>query len=622
MTDVSDGKRDFFISFTGADRPWARWLARVLHEEGYTSCWQDQDFAGSISRSIEAAHTATKRTILLLSDAYAKSGYCRSEWDMRWQDDTGGEQDLLVLFRLGPCEPPPLLKRLAYEDLFACPAEEAARELVRHRLCKAADPTYRRPLGDAPFPPREAAPFPIPPHNLAPANPDFIGREDALAQLHKTLSRNGAAVITQAHAITGLGGVGKSQAALAYCYRHLADHRLIWWLRAEEPATLAADYAGLADPLGLPELPEQEKQIQAVKRQLQASRGWLLVLDNAEDPAAVRPYLPGTGGQVLVTSRRADWRGLASTLPLDVLPEAEAVALLLGGLAADPAQQEAAAVLAAELGHLPLALAQARAFVQARKVSIATYRQQLAAARPKVFAWRPADAAYPLAVAQTWQASIDAAAQDCPAARPLLELLAFLAPEAVPRDLLGADPEALPESLRDAFERDGAIEALARFSLLRAETDSVAVHRLVQAVTRDGLDEATAEARAAAVVSLLANAMPFYADYPSTWATMQALLPHALVATEIAERLNVALEATASILGQMAVYHHRRAAWPLAEVLLKRAIAINEQTFRPEHPDLPVRLNGLGALYQATGRYAEAEPLLKRAIALEEDIRR
>ena len=140
--------------------------------------------------------------------------------------------------------------------------------------------------------------------------------------------------------------------------------------------------------------------------------------------------------------------------------------------------------------------------MQARKVSVAAYRQQLATVRPKVLAWRPADAAYPLAVAQAWQASIDAAAQDCPAARLLLELLAFLAPEAIPRDLLGADPEALPESLRDAFERDAAIEALGRYSLLRADPDTLPIHRLVQAVTRDGLDQATARARAATVVSL------------------------------------------------------------------------------------------------------------------------
>src|SRR5206468_4495407 len=132
----------------------------------------------------------------------------------------------------------------------------------------------------------------------------------------------------------------------------------------------------------------------------------------------------------------------------------------------DDARREAAA-LAAELGRLPLALAQARAFMHARKLDLVAYRRQLAATRPKVLAWRRTDAPYTLPVAQVWQASVEAAAQDCPAARDLLELLAYLAPEPVPRDLLGAEPEALPEGLCDAFDRDDAIAALTRFSLLR-----------------------------------------------------------------------------------------------------------------------------------------------------------
>ena len=52
MTDAPDGKRDFFISFTGADRPWARWLAKALSGAGYSYWFQDQDFHGNIPRSI------------------------------------------------------------------------------------------------------------------------------------------------------------------------------------------------------------------------------------------------------------------------------------------------------------------------------------------------------------------------------------------------------------------------------------------------------------------------------------------------------------------------------------------------------------------------------------------
>ena len=203
-----------------------------------------------------------------------------------------------------------------------------------------------------------------------------------------------------------------------------------------------------------------------------------------------RSYLPRTGGgHVLITSRWQEWEGTAEALELEMLPEADAVALLLEEGADDAAELTAAAGLAQELGRLPLALAQARAFMRARKVGIADYRRQLAAARPKVLAWRSPNAGYPFSMAQAWQASLDHAAHDCPAAGELMPLLAFLAPEAIPRDLLGAKPEALPEGLRDPFDRDGAIEALGRFSLVRVEPDSLTVHRLVQAVTRDGLDE-------------------------------------------------------------------------------------------------------------------------------------
>ena len=133
----------------------------------------------------------------------------------------------------------------------------------------------------------------------------FVGREQPLKELRRLLtSGQGPAVITQA--ITGLGGIGKTQTALTYCYRHLADYRLIWWLRAESGATLAADFATLAEPLGLdPTAADQEKLLSSIRTALQATESWLLVLDNVEDPQLPRRYLPSTGsGHVLITSRR------------------------------------------------------------------------------------------------------------------------------------------------------------------------------------------------------------------------------------------------------------------------------------------------------------------------------
>ena len=193
-------------------------------------------------------------------------------------------------------------------------------------------------------------------------------------------------MLTQA--ITGLGGIGKTQTALAYAYRHLADYDLVWWLRAETPATLAADYATLAGPLGLdPDTADQAKLTAAIRQRLQAMPGWLLVFDNVEDPALPRAWLPGTGGgHALITSRRTDWRGLARALPLELMPEDEALQLLTGRpdpAALPPAELAAAKELADELGYLPLALAQARAYMAETGKSLAGYlRLFRPAARP------------------------------------------------------------------------------------------------------------------------------------------------------------------------------------------------------------------------------------------------
>src|SRR3954465_10977667 len=126
----------------------------------------------------------SERTILLLSDAYARSGFCQSEWHARYMEDPGGAKGLLILFRAGPCVVSnPLLAPFEFRDLFD-KDEPAARELVLGRLRQALERGYRVPLGPAVFPgTRPDAPFPVPDHNLPRAAGPFVGRADELASL-------------------------------------------------------------------------------------------------------------------------------------------------------------------------------------------------------------------------------------------------------------------------------------------------------------------------------------------------------------------------------------------------------------------------------------------------------
>ena len=145
-------------------------------------------------------------------------------------------------------------------------------------------------------------------------NPNFTGRDELLDELHKKLT-DGRVALT---AVRGMGGVGKTQLALEYAYAHAGDFDLVWWLRAEEPATLLEDYAALAEPLGIAKAGEGELAAvaDAVRQALTRRDRWLLVFDNATGPDDLTSLLPRAGGgRVLITSRNPSW---PFALPLDV----------------------------------------------------------------------------------------------------------------------------------------------------------------------------------------------------------------------------------------------------------------------------------------------------------------
>jgi hypothetical protein len=157
---------------------------------------------------------------------------------------------------------------------------------------------------------------------------NFYERGGLLAELRDSLD-SGAARGVAAH---GQGGVGKTQVAVEYAYRHAADYKLVWWVRAEESASLAADYAGLYRKLGLApaDTNDQSYMNKAVRQWLEENDGWLLVFDNAVRPEDIGDYVPRKGGgHFIVTSRNAGWGALCAEREIQPLaPDAAADFLL------------------------------------------------------------------------------------------------------------------------------------------------------------------------------------------------------------------------------------------------------------------------------------------------------
>src|SRR5215813_6385065 len=112
-------------------------------------------------------------------------------------------------------------------------------------------------------------------------NDSFTGREEILEQLYARFKANHATALSQRHAMSGLGGIGKTQIALQYAYEHCDEYQAVLWARAESNEALTSSFVEIARLLDLRQKDEQDQMIivQAVKRWLQGNTGWLLLLD-------------------------------------------------------------------------------------------------------------------------------------------------------------------------------------------------------------------------------------------------------------------------------------------------------------------------------------------------------
>jgi tetratricopeptide (TPR) repeat protein len=456
--------------------------------------------------------------------------------------------------------------------------------------------------------------------NLPPRNPNFTGRADLLDQLHQRLhpGQPAAVVQIQSQTLHGLGGVGKTQVALEYAYRHAADYDLIWWVSAELPAAIPGQLVTLARRLGLPEQPEQAETVQALWDALRQRNRWLLVFDNAEAPADLRPWWPPDAGRVLVTSRNPAWAGLASTLAVDVLSRVEAVAFLHDRLGRDdPSLNQ----LAAALGDLPLALEQAAAYLEHTRTSSGLYLEMLATRARELFALGRSVTSQQT-IATIWSLSLHRLHAEAPAAEGLLRLCAFLAPDNIPRRLLEDHPDALPEPLaaavRDRLGYQQALGGLGRYSLAAVTDSAVSVHRLVQAVVRHALPPEQARHWAATAVRLVLAAFPQEAEDVGTWPTAALLLPHAMATTDHADMVGADPAATAALLHEAGRYLWGRAEHAQARALHQRALAIREASIGPDHPDTASSLVSLGAVLRDQGVLDQARNLLERALSIYE----
>ena len=198
----------------------------------------------------------------------------------------------------------------------------------------------------------------------------------------------------------------------------------------------------------------------------------------------------------------------------------------------------------------------------------------------------------------------------------------FCPPDAIPEEILTEGASVLGPSLEkvvsDPLLLGETIEALRAYSLIGRDprTKTLSVHRLVQAVLQDGMDEESRKQWAERAVRAVYMAFP-YVEH-QTWLQCDRLLPHALRCAEMIEKYQLHFSEEAHFLNRIGLYLDDRARYQEAEPLYLRALQIREQQLGPEHPDTATSLNNLALLYQTQGKYPEAEPLFLRALQIRE----
>jgi len=257
----------------------------ALKRSGKVEVWLDRKITAGkdLDAEIDAHLSEADLVLLCISDSFVNSNYCyKIEMTGALERDKAGLCRVIPIM-LRPCD----LKGTPLDNLKTLPEDRKpiTKWGNRDEACLDVVNGIRAVID-------ELVPAPRPvssgdsriwniPHRR---NPNFTGRDKLLESLRKSLASNKVTALTQPQAIHGLGGIGKTQTAVEYAYRHASDYRIVWWIQSDEPAKLASDYAALAVPLDLPEKdePDQSVIVEAVRRRLERESRWLLIFDNAE----------------------------------------------------------------------------------------------------------------------------------------------------------------------------------------------------------------------------------------------------------------------------------------------------------------------------------------------------
>jgi serine/threonine protein kinase len=452
----------------------------------------------------------------------------------------------------------------------------------------------------------------------------FTGREQVLAILHDTFRSGKVAIKTQA--VSGLGGIGKTQVATEYLYRYHNEYQAIFWMRGDTREKMLSDTAAFATLLNLKEQHQQEQHriIEAVRNWLRKNTKWLLFIDNIEDLRLIQTLLPSTGrGHILLTTRTQTTGSVAHCIDLGKMTREESTLFLLKRTKIVPqdatlhdastADRQKAQAIAEVLDGLPLALDQAGAYIEETGCGLSNYLCRYHAGRTKLLGMRGGfDFDHSASVTATFSSSFEKIEKISPAALELLRFCAFLHPDAIPEELIINGAAELGPTLQplatDSILLDEVLGLLRRFSLVSRDssTNTISVNCLVQAVLQDSISEETQRIWVERTVRAIKQALPDVSEF-FTWHLCQQYMPHVQHCVALIEKWKLVSLEAARLLEQTSIYLQVQAQFTQAYALFERASDMRTLLTEAEPAATVASLMYHFWHYYSQGQYAQAE---------------
>ncbi|MBS0359522.1 MAG: tetratricopeptide repeat protein [Proteobacteria bacterium] len=468
-------------------------------------------------------------------------------------------------------------------------------------------------------------------HNLKERNLEFTGRKESLDKLGATLNSTNKKCSIRPQAVTGLGGAGKSQLAKEYAYREIerGAYRLVWWMRAGDSDSLNSEFLALANELkiNIDLKPEERKNM--VLEKLKEEGNWLLIFDDAIDSESLKPYYPlNSEGQVLITSRNVNaWEGQQITLRVFSREESKEYIFRWMRKAEEPAPHPISGFLDKEmnalaelLGDLPLALAQAVAYIRETGESIEEYIKLFKTGREALWLSEEVAKNYDTTIAMTWGISFRKAGEDLQKIQKKAKLallvffdyISYLYNEDI-ADII------LKEIIIDKLILNNLKKILSRYALIKldANQQSISLHVLVQLVIRDRVvyPKEMIESVSQILFDLL-NMTHQKGPTQEVVIQWKNLLPQCESVINAAEEIKFEFSILASLCNSMGMAYSDLAEYPKALKYYEKSLKIRQKTLGETHSDVASSYNNIGVVYSKQSKDNKALEMHEKALTI------